>query len=173
MARKLLMVLFVSALGQVFIAGSALAGALTAHGWYEGEEICYILNGVEEGVVQRGKNQIYFIGGDRSFQGNVVLFIPGEPGYTPHWNVNVVHTEAGVTVQDIIDAGLASEHFTTEGVLFDDVEDILDAEYMGLVYLEIPGLVVNCPVISEMGAEAPGNTELPEVFAPFDLNAGF
>jgi hypothetical protein len=102
-----------------------------------------------------------------------VLFIPGEPGYSPHWNVNVVHTLPGITVQDIIDAGLGSEHFDIEGVLFDDVEDILEAEFLGLVSITRPGVVVHCPIISEKGAEAPGNNELPEIFAPFDLNGGF
>jgi hypothetical protein len=33
--------------------------------------------------------------------------------------------------------------------------------------------VVLCPIISEEGAEAPGNNELPEEFPPFDLNEGF
>jgi hypothetical protein len=37
----------------------------------------------------------------------------------------------------------------------------------------MPGVVVLCPIISEEGAEAPGNSELPEVFEPFILNAGF
>lgn len=174
MLKKIMAVLFLASIGLIWTAvPPASAGVLTANGWYEGEEIYYILNGIEEGVTEKGRNQIYFIGGDRAFQGNVVLFIPGEPGYTPHWNVNVVSTAEGVTVQDIIDAGLASEHFGTEGVLFDDVEDILDAESLGLVIIEVPGMVVHCPIISEEGAEAPGNIQLSEIFAPFDLNSGF
>jgi hypothetical protein len=106
-------------------------------------------------------------------QANVVLHIPGERGYSPHWNVNIVHTLDGITVQDIIDAGFASNLFDEEGVLFDDVEDILDAEDAGLVEIVRPGIVVLCPIISEKGAEAPGNNELPEDFEPFDLNGGF
>lgn len=145
---------------------------LSANGWYEGEEIYYLLLG-EEGVSRRGRNEIYLVGGDRMYQANVVLFIPGEPGYSPHWNVNVVHTTSGVTVQDIIDAGFASAHFGDEGVLFDDVEDIEAAEAAGLVYTVQPGVVVQCPIVSEEGAEAPGINELPEEFPPFDLNAGF
>ncbi len=150
-------------------------GVVTANGWYEEEEIYYINGGVEEGVTRRGRNQLYFIGGDRAFQANVALFIPGEPGYSPHWNVNVVHTADGVTVQDIIDAGLASDLFGEEPVLFDDAEDILTAEYLRLVEVTQPGVVVLCPIISEAGAEAPGNTQLPEDEFPyaFDVNAGF
>jgi hypothetical protein len=149
-------------------------GVITANGWYEGEEIYYILGGVEEGVTKKGRNQLYLIGGDRAFQANVALFIPGEPGYSPHWNVNVVHTLPGVTVQDIVDADLASEHFGDEPVLFDDAEDIFEAEDLGLVSLVRPGVVVLCPIISEEGAEAPGNTELPEdEFNAFVLDKGF
>mgnify|MGYP001821064808 CR=1 FL=1 len=50
-----------------------------------------------------------------------------------------------------------SEHYP--GALFDDTADIMAA---GLVTIEQPGVVVLCPIISEKGAEAPGNTELPE-----------
>jgi hypothetical protein len=35
------------------------------------------------------------------------------------------------------------------------------------VTIATPGVVVLCPIIPEAGAEAPGNTELPEVFLPF------
>ena len=54
--------------------------------------------------------------------------------------------------------------------LFDDVEDILDAEAAGLVVIDHPGVVVLCPIISEKGAEAPGNTQLLEEFPPFPVN---
>ena len=48
--------------------------------------------------------------------------------------------------------------------LFDDVEDILGAEAAGLVTVTRLGVVVLCPIISEQGAEAPGNNELSEDF---------
>ena len=99
------------------------------------------------------------------YQANVAEFIPGEAGYTPHWNVNVVHTAPGVTLADILASGYASAHYPE--ALFDDVEDILGAEADGLVTIEHPGVVVLCPVISEQGAEAPGNTPLSEDFPPF------
>jgi hypothetical protein len=140
-------------------------GATTANGWYEGEEIYYVLGGVEEGVTQRGQNDLYLIGGDRAYQANVAEFIPGEPGYSPHWNVNVVHTEEGVTLSDILGSEFASARYPE--ALFDDVEDILGAEAAGLVTIDAPGVVVLCPIISEDGAEAPGNTELPEDFPSF------
>ena len=154
----------------LIIAVPAFAGVTTVNGWYEEEEIYYIDGGVEEGVAERGRNQIYIIGSDpRRYQANVVLHIPGEPGYSPHWNVNLVHTAETVTVQDIVDAGLASPLFIAPdengenlGTLFDNVEDILFAREMDLVRIVKPGVVVLCPIISEMGAEAPGNDELPE-----------
>jgi len=149
-----------------FVAtGSVFAGAMTANGWYEEQEIYYILRGVEEGVTERGFNQLYLIGGDRAYQGNVAQFIPGEPGYSPHWNVNVVHTAFGKTLDDILASGYASEHYPE--ALFDDVEDILDADAVGLITIDHPGVVVLCPIISEQGADAPGNNQLTEDFPPF------
>jgi len=151
-------------------AASEHTGVTTANGWYEGEEIYYINHGFEEGVTERGQNDIYLIGGDRVHQAQVVEFIPGEPGYSPHWNVNIVSTADGVTVDDIVAAGFASDMYdeaTRLGPLFDDVEDILGARDAGLVTITQPGLVVLCPIISEEGAEAPGNNPLPEEFPPF------
>ena len=143
----------------------ASGGATTANGWYEGEEIYYIDQGVEEGVTARGENDIYLIGGNRKYQAQVVEFIPGEAGYSPHWNVNVVHTAEGKTLTDILDSPYASDLYPE--ALFDDVEDILGAEAAGLVTIDHPGVVVLCPVISEQGADAPGNFPLPEEFPPF------
>ena len=164
MLRKLTLMTLVLTVGLI-AAGSASAGATTANGWYEGEEIYYILGGVEDGVTQRGENDLYLIGGDRAYQANVAEFIPGEAGYSPHWNVNVVHTAEGVTLADILASPYVSSHYPE--ALFDDVEDILAAEEDGLVTIVKPGVVVLCPIISEQGAEAPGNTELSEDFPPF------
>jgi hypothetical protein len=140
-------------------------GATVANGWYEEEEIYYIDGGIEEGITERGLNQIYLMGGDRTYQAQVVLFIPGEPGYSPHWNVNVVHTAPGKTLADILASQYVSEHYPE--ALFDDVEDITGAEAVGLVVVEQPGVVVLCPIVTEAVADAPGNTELPEEFPPF------
>jgi len=165
MKRKLVVLLMVLMLAAMAVVpASAGGGALTANGWYEGEEIYYVLGGVE-GFTKLGENDLYLIGGDRAYQGNVAEFIPGEAGYTPHWNVNVVHTAPGVTLDDILTSGFASEHYPE--ALFDDVEDILGAETAGLVTIEHPGVVVLCPVISEKGADAPGNTPLSEDFPAF------
>jgi hypothetical protein len=164
MLRKLTMLTMVLALGLVAV-GSVSAGATTANGWYEGEEIYYILGGFEDAIPEQAYNQLYLIGGDRAFQANVAEFVPGEAGYTPHWFVNVVHTAEGVTLGDVLASGFASEQYPE--ALFDDVGDILAAEAAGLVTIEQPGAVVLCPVISEQGAEAPGNIELSEEFDPF------
>jgi len=150
---------------SLFIAGSVFAGVTTANGWYEEEEIYYILRGEESRFTELGDNQLYIIGGDRAYQANVALFIPGERGYSPHWNVNVVHTAPGMTLDDILASPYASGHYPE--ALFDDARDIVAAMSAGLVTIEQPGLVVLCPIISEQGAEAPGNNELPEDFPPF------
>ena len=146
------------------ISATAHAGVTTSNGWHEGEEIYYIVGSVEN-VSSRGANQLYVIHGDRTYQANVALHIPGEPGYSPHWNVNVVHTAAGVTLSDILDSPYVSGRYPE--ALFDDAEDILKAWADGLVTIEKPGVVVLCPIISEQGAEAPGNNLLPEDFPPF------
>jgi len=159
---KITVLVLVATFGLV---GSVYAGATTANGWYEGEEIYYILGGVEDGVTQLGVNQIFLIGGDRAYQANVVLFIPGERNYSPHWNVNVVHTAPDKTLDDILKSGYVSPHYPE--ALFDDADDIFGAQLAGLVTIEQPGAVVLCPIISKQGAEAPGNIELSEDFPPF------
>jgi hypothetical protein len=164
MVRKLSILMLVLALGLV-VAANVSAGATTANGWYEGEEIYYILGGAEEHIPDQAYNQLYIIGDDRKFQANVALHIPGEAGYTPHWNVNAVHTAEGVVLADILASPFVSEHYPE--ALFDDVEDILGAQGAGLVTVEEAGAVVLCPIISEEGAEAPGNNELSEEFPPF------
>jgi hypothetical protein len=150
---------------SLIFGGQAFAGATTANGWYEEEEIYYIFGGVEGRFTELGDNQIYAIGGDRMYQTNIVLFIPGERGYSPHWNVNVVHTAPGKTLTDILSSEYVSEHYPE--ALFDDATDIMAAMAAGLVTIEQPGVVVLCPIISEQGAEAPGNMELPEDFPEF------
>lgn len=140
-------------------------GATFANGWYEEEEIYYVFGDVEAGVTERGENDLYLIGGDRAFQANVAEFIPGEPGYSPHWNVNLVSTAAGVTVDDILASPYVSDHYPE--ALFDDAEDIVAAESAGLVTIAAQGVVVLCPVVPEAAAEAPGTVELSEEFPPF------
>lgn len=176
MKRKITFVVVLFIL-TVLAVQPVAAGVNTANGWYEGEEIYYIDQGIEEGVTELGENQIYLIGGNRLHQAQVVLFIPGESGYSPHWNANLVQTTEGTTVQDILDydsGSLVSEQWPE--ALFDDVEDLLAAEAVGLVTINRLGAVVLCPVIDEEGAEAPGNVELG-ILEPFsgweDYNAGF
>jgi hypothetical protein len=165
MKRKLYFTILVLILALLTVQPVS-AGVTTVNGWYEGEEIYYIDQGVEAGVTELGANQIYVIGSaPRQYQAQVVLFIPGEPGYTPHWNVNFVHTAEGVTLADILASPYASDLYPE--ALFDDVEDILGAEAAGLVTVVHPGVVVLCPIISEQGADAPGNIQAPEDFPPF------
>ena len=161
MSRSVKFMIFVLFVSLVAVT-SANAGRLTVNGWYEKEEIYYIDQGLEEGVTERGENDIYLIGGPRLYQAQVVEFIPGERGYSPHWNVNIVHTAEGVILDDILASPYASIRFPD--ALFDDVEDILNAQKAGLVTIDKPGLVVLCPIISEMAAEAPGHTEASEDF---------
>jgi hypothetical protein len=164
MKRKLYFLVLVIVLALLAVQPVS-AGVSTANGWYEGEEIYYIDHGVEPGVTERGENDIYLIGGNRVYQAQVVEFIPGEAGYSPHWNAHLVNTAPGVTTADIAASPFVSDHYPE--ALFDDVEDILGAEAAGLVTVTRLGVVVLCPVISEEGAEAPGNNALSEDFLPF------
>jgi hypothetical protein len=169
MIRKLFLLTLIAVLSLVFVLPVS-AGATIVNGWYEGEEIYYIDQGLERGVAERGKNDIYVIGEPRKYQAQVVEFIPGEAGYSPHWNVNVVNTAYGKTVDDIYNAGFASDLFdptTKQGPLFDDVADILAAQAAGLVTIAKPGLVVLCPIVAEQTEDAPGNDVAPEDFPPF------
>src|SRR3989338_4404378 len=115
---KIRLGLTVAALVLALGAPIAHAGKSTANGWYEGHEIYYIDQGLEKNTTERASNQIYLIGGNRLYQANVVLHIPGEPGFTPHWNVNVVHTAPGGAGQDIINAGLSPPPFPPHGAGF-------------------------------------------------------
>ena len=162
MLKKATVFMMVVLLGLVAVTGVS-AGQPTANGWYEGKEIYYIDQGVEAGVTERGENDIYLIGGNRAWQAQVVEFIPGEAGYSPHWNAHLVNTADGVTVADIVASPYVSAHYPE--ALFDDVKDILGAEAAGLVKVTKLGVVVLCPVISEEGADAPGNMPLSEDFA--------
>jgi predicted small secreted protein len=160
---------FVLLVATLLLASTCLAfgGSNTANGWYKGEEIYYLDKGVEGRLPDQGWNDIYLIGGNRMYQANVVEFIPGNPGYSPHWDVSVVHTADGVTLSDIVASPYVSEQYGTEGVLFDKVEDILGAAADGLVTITEPGVIVLCPIISEQAADAPGNNPLSEEFLPF------
>ena len=84
--RRLIVVLG-SIVGLILSAGPALAGqgegTTTANGWYEGEEIYYILHGVEEGVTERGGNDLYLIGGDRGIRPTSQSSFPVSPATHP------------------------------------------------------------------------------------------
>ncbi len=82
--KKIWIVMLISLI-HVVAAGQVFAGATTANGWYEGEEIYYILGGVEEGISEKGFNQLYLIGGDRTFHtGGGGLHAPLECQHRSH-----------------------------------------------------------------------------------------
>lgn len=149
------------ALGVTATGSAAGQGVAVANGWYEEEEeIYYIAHGVEEGVTERGENDIYLIGGDRAYQAQVVEFIPGEPGYSPHWNVNVVHTAEGVTTSDIAGSEFASDRFDSskdrsQGPLFDDLEDIFGGRGCWIRFSQETGSCGAVPNRARTGGRCP------------------
>ena len=146
----------------------AYAGKTITNGYFSGQEIYYIDQGLEKKTNRMNTSDIYLIGGNRVYQSNVVATVPGEPGYSPHWDVVVVNTAPGYTVGDIMNSGLAGN-----GVLFDSAENILEAARRGLVTLTEPGIVVLCPIVSAATANANGHTEAPEDFMPLTASSTF
>lgn len=155
-------------LASVLALSPAQAGNVITNGYFGGHEIYYIDQGLEKKPDRSHTSDIFLIGGNRVYQPNVVATVPGQPGYSPHWDVVVVHTAPGYTVGDIMNAGLAGS-----GVLFDSAEDILEAARRGLVTLTEPGLVVLCPVVSGATANANGHTEAPENFSALTADSTF
>lgn len=157
-----------TALALTLALSPAHAGKIITNGYFGGQEIYYINQGMEKKTNRNHTSDIYLVGGDRVYQPNVVATIPGQPGYSPHWDVVVVNTAPGYTVGDIMNAGLAGT-----SALFDSVEDILEAARMGIVTLTEPGIVVLCPIVSAATANANGHTEEPEEFMPLSADSTF
>ena len=67
MKRKLYVVIMILVLALLAVQPVS-ARVTSVNGWYEGEEIYYLDRGVEEGVTERGENDIYLIGGNRVWQ---------------------------------------------------------------------------------------------------------
>jgi len=166
--RKLgvLLALALSAASMTLAAPIAAAGQpVTNNGWFDGHQIYYLDEGVEKKTDRAHLADIFLIGGNRAFQANVIDSVPGSPGYSPHWDVNVVHTAPGKTLADILASPYASDSYPE--VLFDSVSDVLGAESAGLVTIEEPGVIVLCPVVSVAAADAPGQTAASEDFPSF------
>jgi hypothetical protein len=144
---------------------AAQGGPLTTNGWFDGQQIYYLDQGMEQHPEPAHLADIFLIGGDRVYQANVVDTVPGVEGYSPHWDVNIVSTAEGMTLADILASPYASSEYPV--ALFDSVEDIWGAEAAGLVTVFEPGVVVLCPIVSVAAADAPGHTAKSEVFAEF------
>jgi hypothetical protein len=121
--------------------GSSLAegGAPLVQGWYEGEAIYYFDFGPNSrdtapiyafitGMDDEGNPQ--FVDG----QANVIGVIPGDPGYSDFWYVNLVTVPADYEANSItsVDEVMASGYEITQ-----------------------PGLLVNCPVLRTEEAMMP------------------
>jgi hypothetical protein len=143
----------------------AAGGPPTNNGWFGGHQIYYLDQGVEKKTDRAHLADIFLIGGNRAYQANVVDSVPGVKGYSPHWDVNVVHTADGVTLADILASPYASSSYPE--ALFDSVPEILGAEAAGLITIDEPGVIVLCPIVSVAAADAPGHTANSEDFPAF------
>ncbi len=144
---------------------AAAGGPTTNNGWFDGHQIYYLDQGVEKKAHRANVADIFLIGGNRTYQANVVDSVPGVKGYSPHWDVNIVTTADGVTLADILASPYASSSYPT--ALFDSVPDIRGAEAAGLVTIDEPGVLVLCPIVNVKAADAPGHTPASEVFPTF------
>jgi hypothetical protein len=157
------------AIAAIPFAASVAAGGgpPTNNGWFNGQQIYYLDQGVEQTPEPAHLADIFLIGGlpGRVYQANVIDSVPGVTGYSPHWDVNLVHTAPGVTLADILASSYASSSYPE--ALFDSVADIRGAETAGLVTIEEPGIVVLCPVVNVAAADAPGHMAASEDFPPF------
>ena len=151
----------------MLITPLAQAGGPIVTGWFGGHILNYVDQGPAKDSFKNGASQIYLIGGNRVYQANVLATVQGVPGFNPNWNLNVVHTAPGVVVQDIINAGLASPFFSGQGVVFDNVNNIIEAVRRGLVSIQMPGIIVLCPVVSD------NKTPIPDQFQLLTANSGF
>jgi hypothetical protein len=170
MGQKRLTILasLVMAIVAIPLAASAAAAGgppTTNNGWFDGHQIYYLDKGVEKKAHRANVADIFLIGGNRTYQANVVDSVPGVKGYSPHWDVNVVHTAEGVELGDILDSPYASASYPE--ALFDSVPDILAAWEAGLITIEEPGVLVLCPIVNVKAADAPGHTAASEDFDPF------
>ncbi len=147
------------------VSAAAAGGPKTNDGWFDGHQIYYLDQGIEKAPGGERVADIFLIGGNRAYQANVVDSVPGVKGYSPHWDVNIVNTAVGVTLDDILASPYASSSYPE--ALFDSVPDIRGAEAAGLVTIAEPGVVVLCPIVDVKAADAPGHTPASEVFDPF------
>ncbi len=146
-------------------SGAAAGGPATNNGWYDGHQIYYLDQGVEKKADRAHVADIFLIGGPRLYQANIVDSVPGDKGYSPHWDVNIVHTANGMTLADILASPYASESYPE--ALFDSAPDILGAAEAGLVTIDEPGVLVLCPIVNVKAADAPGHTAASEDFPDF------
>lgn len=161
------MAVAIAGLVLTLVTPLAYAGGDIFTGWFGGKVFNYVDQGPAKKEFKNGASQIYLIGGNRVHQANVLATVQGEAGFNPNWNVNVVHTAPGIVVQDIIDAGLASPFFSGQGVIFDNTDNIIEAIRRGLVSVDIPGIVVLCPVVSD------NKTPVQEQFQLLTANSSF
>jgi hypothetical protein len=99
-------------------------------GFYRGHVIEYLDFGPVKLRAGNRVADIWSVTNGVEGQYNIVDVVPGQKGYTPLWDVNLVTWKAGVTPRKLTSAAA--------------VRKALSA---GQVTIKEPGIVVNCPVI--------------------------
>jgi hypothetical protein len=99
-------------------------------GFYKGQMVAYLDLGPIKLKPGNVVAPIFAFTNGTADQRNVIDVVPGDEGYTPLWEVNMVTWAAGVTPRTLRSAS--------------EVEAAVAA---GEVTLAQPGIVVNCPVV--------------------------
>ncbi len=132
--KKALLVLVLA--GAVGVAAPALADTIrhfpqrSTEGFYRGHTIEYLDFGPIKLKPGNKTADLWTVTNGVEDQYNIVDVVPGQAGYTPLWDVNMVTWKAGVTPRLLTSAAA--------------VRKALSA---GQVTMKEAGIVVNCPVL--------------------------
>jgi hypothetical protein len=133
MKKALLVLALAGALG---VAAPATADTIrhfpqkATEGFYRGQTIEYLDFGPIKLKPGNKTADLWSVTNGVKDQYNIVDVVPGQAGYTPLWDVNLVTWKSGVTPRLLTSAGA--------------VRKALSA---GELTMKKPGIVVNCPVI--------------------------
>ena len=132
--KKALLVLVLA--GAVAVAAPAIADTIrhfpqkASEGFYRGHTIEYLDFGPIKVKPGNRTADLWSVTNGVKGQYNIVDTVPGQAGYTPLWDVNLVTWKAGVTPRLLTSAAAARKALSA-----------------GEVTMKEAGVVVNCPVL--------------------------
>ena len=134
MKKGLMLIAAVALLG--IATGSATADRIrhfpqnATEGFYRGQTVEYLDFGPIKLKAGNKVAPIWSVTNGPEDQYNIIDVVPGQKGYTPLWDVNLVTWKSGATIRKLTSAAAVRK-----------------ALAMGEVSVKDPGIIVNCPVI--------------------------